>query len=101
MKIPIDCPACKTTGKLINGDGNDFECPYCRGTGKKEKTVPHPSHKMTAWRTQVRSPTGGEPRFYGVRNCKKCGEEELEHPAGHFMNRLEEVCGAEQEVGDG
>ena len=91
MKIPVDCNICKTTGKLVNGEGGELRCPYCRGTGKREKIVPHPSHKMTIWRCEIRCPCD-EPRFYGVRNCKLCGEEELEHPAGHFMNRLEEEC---------
>ena len=53
---------------------------------------PHPSHKMTEWYTDVRSPCG-TPRFYGVRECKLCGAEQAEHPAGKFSDdELVEPC---------
>ena len=55
-----------------------------RGLAAKVKHLPHPSHEMTPWRTEPRAPTGGEPRFYGVRECRRCEAEELDHPAGHF-----------------
>lgn len=45
----------------------------------------HESHVMTDWRTEIRCP-GSTPRFYGVRNCKKCEGEQLQHPAGKFMD---------------
>ena len=45
----------------------------------------HISHKLTKWRTEIRSPAG-TPRFYGVRNCSACGGEESSHPAGHFVD---------------
>lgn len=46
---------------------------------------------MTGWTTEIRAPAG-TPRFYGVRKCKLCGEEEMKHPAGHFMEGLEQPC---------
>lgn len=49
--------------------------------------TPHKSHRMTKWRTEPRSPNGGEPRFYGVRNCTKCGHEQMTHPAGRFSDQ--------------
>lgn len=52
----------------------------------------HKSHKMTKWRTEVRAPAGAA-RFYGVRNCKNCGFEQIEHPAGRFMDgELKREC---------
>jgi hypothetical protein len=30
-----------------------------------------------------------------VRECTTCGEEELEHPAGHFLDRLLRKCKGE------
>jgi len=88
-----DCDCCKGgTKTLLNGEGHPFTCPYCKGTGSQKVKMPHPSHKMTEWRTEILSPTGGEPRFYGVRNCELCGEEEWKHPAGHFLHRLSFPC---------
>jgi hypothetical protein len=50
------------------------------------------SHKMSKWHTEIRSPAG-TPRFYGVRECKNCGFEQIEHPAGRFMdNELKRKC---------
>jgi hypothetical protein len=45
----------------------------------------HPSHEMTPARSEIRAPAG-TPRFYGVRNCRRCGAEQAEHPAGRFMD---------------
>jgi hypothetical protein len=87
-----ECGCCKGGTKiLLNGEGNPFTCPYCKGTGKREVKVPHPSHKMTEWRTEILVPCG-TPRFYGVRNCDVCGDEEWSHPAGHFLHRLGFPC---------
>lgn len=44
----------------------------------------HETHRMSKWRAEVRAPAG-TPRFYSVRNCRGCGEEEAKHPAGHFV----------------
>lgn len=85
-------PRCNQT--IIHGEGNPFTCPYCKGTGKREIDIPDPTHEMSEWGTEVRSPCG-TARFYGVRHCVKCGEEELEHAAGHFFNRLLEPCKGE------
>ena len=71
----------------------DLICPYCNDTGKKEIDVPDPTHKMSEWRTEVRCPCD-TPRFYGVRECELCGEEEMKHPAGHFFNKLLRPCKA-------
>ncbi len=86
-------------GYILNHEGNRHPCPYCsvlgsnqRGTGNRKKYVPHPSHRMTKWRTEILSPNGGEPRFYGVRECLSCGEEEWEHAAGHFLHSLGQPC---------
>lgn len=49
------------------------------------KEEPHPSHEMGEEYTDVRCP-GSTPRHYGVRECKKCGYEQIQHPAGHFMD---------------
>lgn len=46
----------------------------------------HPSHNMTEWRTEIRTPAETS-RFYGVRSCKACGGEELKHSAGHFVDK--------------
>jgi hypothetical protein len=48
---------------------------------------------MTKWETDIRAPAG-TPRFYGVRRCRRCGEEEAKHPAGHFLGNLERKCRA-------
>lgn len=53
----------------------------------------HNTHIMTEWHTEIRSPAG-TPRFYGVRECKKCKAEESKHPAGHFIDEeLYTACG--------
>lgn len=52
----------------------------------------HKSHKMNKWHSAIRSPAG-TPRFYGVRECKNCGFEQMEHPAGRFMDeQLKRPC---------
>lgn len=39
------------------------------------------------------APSGGEPRFYGVRKCLRCSAEQYEHPAGKFMDdELQTPC---------
>jgi hypothetical protein len=53
--------------------------------------IPHSSHSLTKWGSEVRSPAG-EPRFYGVRRCRHCGADELKHPAGHFLDGLLGPC---------
>ena len=45
----------------------------------------HVSHLMGKFYTDVRAPAG-TPRFYGVRECKGCGAEEIEHAAGQFTD---------------
>ena len=45
----------------------------------------HTSHRMGKSFTDVRAPAG-TPRFYGVRKCKGCGAEEIEHAAGQFAD---------------
>lgn len=45
----------------------------------------HTSHRMGKSFTDVRAPAG-TPRFYGVRQCKDCGAEEIAHPAGQFTD---------------
>lgn len=49
------------------------------------KRTIHTSHRMGKWITDVRAPAG-TPRFYGVRQCKGCGAEEIEHAAGQFTD---------------
>lgn len=57
----------------------------------KDKS-PHPSHDMGKYHTEIRAPAGTE-RFYGVRKCKVCSAEQLDHPAGHFMDEeLKQPC---------
>lgn len=56
-------------------------------------TAPHRTHRMTRWETAVRAPAG-TPRFYRVRSCKRCGEEEAIHVAGHFRGGLDKPCRA-------
>lgn len=52
----------------------------------------HKSHKMTKWHAEIRSPAG-TPRFYAVRKCKNCEYEQIEHPAGRFMDsELKRKC---------
>ena len=92
MKILVECGCCRGGKRPFkNGEGKKVPCPYCDDTGKRAEYVPDPSHIMTEWRTEIRCP-GSTPRFYGVRNCKNCGEEELKHPAGHFMEGLIGPC---------
>jgi len=45
----------------------------------------HTSHRMAKSFTDVRAPAGTS-RFYGVRRCKGCGGEEIEHAAGQFTD---------------
>lgn len=45
----------------------------------------HVSHHMGKFYTDVRAPAGTS-RFYGVRECKGCGAEEIEHAAGQFTD---------------
>jgi hypothetical protein len=77
---------------LLGGEGQILKCPYCNGTGKMKKTVPHPSHKMPRkWRSTIIAPCG-EPRFYAVRACRLCGEQEFESNSGHFLDGLLSIC---------
>jgi hypothetical protein len=41
----------------------------------------HASHEMARFTSEVRAPAG-TPRFYSVRRCKRCGAEQMKHPAG-------------------
>jgi hypothetical protein len=83
-KAPIWCMRCKKYVPRVHWSGH-----YKRNHGPEK---PHPSHRMGAWTTEIRCP-GSEPRFYGVRKCKRCGYEELSHPAGHFIEELRQPCG--------
>ncbi len=98
-RVEVPCGACGRTGKILTGEGNPVECPYCRGDGKRKVKVPHPSHDMTEWRTEARAPAG-TLRWYGVRECKACGEEEMDHPAGHFLGCLGYPCKGGGEASD-
>ena len=89
--VLVPCNCCKCSGKIKTYEGNPVNCPYCQGTGKRREQRPHPTHQMTVWRTEIRCP-GDEPRFYGVRECTNCGEEEMQHAAGHFLNQLGFPC---------
>ena len=92
MKITEPCNACDGGKRqMINGDGKPMVCPYCKGKHVRERDIPDETHVMSEWRTEVRCP-GDTPRFYGVRNCVNCGEEELQHPAGHFFGKLLKPC---------
>lgn len=99
MSVPyselITCPICKGSAQMTTCEGNRIPCAcVCvgdAGPGKRRVYLPHPSHKMTKERCEIRCP-GSEPRFYGVRDCENCGEEELTHPAGHFLGRLGYPC---------
>jgi hypothetical protein len=53
--------------------------------GAVVKRAIHKSHRMGKSFTDVRAPAG-TPRFYGVRQCKGCGGEEIEHAAGQFTD---------------
>jgi DnaJ-class molecular chaperone len=89
--VLVYCNCCKGSGKIKTYEGNPVNCPYCEGTGKRKERQPHPTHQMTAWRSEIRCP-GDTPRFYGVRECVNCGEEEMQHAAGHFLNQLGFPC---------
>ena len=49
------------------------------------KRLIHASHRMGKSYADVRAPAG-TPRFYSVRQCKGCGAEAIEHPAGQFTD---------------
>lgn len=49
------------------------------------KRLIHESHRMGKPFTDVRAPAG-TPRFYGVRQCRDCEGEEIEHAAGQFTD---------------
>lgn len=87
----IKCKSCKGSGSLKSYEHKPFPCPYCKGTGKRTIKVVDPSHRMSKWGSEIITPCG-TPRFYAVRHCTKCGEEEWEHAAGHFFHRLLEPC---------
>ena len=88
----VKCDCCNGGKKPFKThEGNVVPCPSCNDTGKRKTTVPHPSHKMGKWHTEIRCPAD-TPRFYGVRECKKCGEEEMSHLAGHFLRELLSPC---------
>lgn len=90
-KETIDCSICETTGFIFTPEKIKLECPCCRGRGKRQISVPHPSHKMTDWRTEILAPCG-TPRFYGIRHCINCELEEWKHAAGHFLHNLDYPC---------
>lgn len=88
----IECGCCQGGKRpFCTAEGKRVPCPYCKDSGKQEKHVPHPTHKMSEWHTEVLAPCG-EPRFYSVRECLACGEEEWQHAAGHFLHNLEMEC---------
>lgn len=98
MKIKVPCVCTKqvdgrkpTPGKIRCPEGQILNCAYCKGSGEREETVPHPSHVMSEWRTEIRCPSS-TPRFYGVRVCRGCGSEEMRHAAGHFLDDLVRPC---------
>lgn len=92
--ITIQCSCCKGKGKIRNGENRPMECPYCHGAGTRDEPAPHPSHKMTDWQSEIRCPCD-TPRFYSVRTCSVCGQEEMRHAAGRFMERLRFECDGE------
>jgi len=94
-KITKKCKSCKD-GTILTGEGNSLPCPYCKGTRKRTFEAVHPSHRMTKKRCEIIAPCG-TPRFYSVRNCKKCGKEEWEHAAGHFLHGLDYPCEGKQD----
>lgn len=52
----------------------------------------HKSHKMTKWTSTILAPCG-TPRFYSIRECKKCGGEQYYAAAGRFIDpELKEKC---------
>lgn len=86
------CDCCRGVGKIKNGEDVPTACPYCRDTpGQRKIRKPHPSHKMSEWRSEIRCP-GATERFYSVRDCSECGMEEMRHAAGHFMEKLQMQC---------
>lgn len=98
----VKCSSCKGTGCLWTGAshtgspmvdrfGERVKCPYCRGEKRRTITVVHSSHRMTEKRCEIIAPCG-TPRFYSVRNCTRCGLEEWEHAAGHFLHGLQYRC---------
>ncbi len=92
MTILIQCNCCKGKGTIKTNEGNPVSCPYCRGTKKRAIEVPHSSHRMQRkWRSEILAPAG-TPRFYSVRNCIACKEEEWQSAAGHFLNGLIKKC---------
>ena len=62
-----------------------------KSRARGRKRFPHPSHRMSKWEIEVRCPCS-TPRFYRVRHCQRCGEEEAKHPAGHFYHTLLKKC---------
>ena len=92
MKIKVKCPACLGGKRPMKyPEGGHCVCPYCKDTGKKEENVPDSSHKMSKWRSEVRCPDGVVVRP-DIRECKICGNEEMKHPAGHFLDGLLGKC---------
>jgi hypothetical protein len=66
------------------------------------KITPHESHLMSDDRTEILAPNGTE-RFYLVRECKRCGAGQAEHPAGNFhdeelLGKCENLQGLENET---
>ena len=58
----------------------------------KEKAKIHPTHKLGKEYSTILAPAG-TPRFYGVRECKKCGGSIAEHSAGLFIDdELKKPC---------
>lgn len=95
--VLVPCNCCKEVGTILTGEGRPVPCSYCKGAKQREQKRPHPSHEMTDFKSEIRCP-GSEPRFYSVRECKACGQEEMRHAAGHFMERLGYPCPANAEI---
>ena len=58
----------------------------------------HSSHRMGKSFTDIRAPAG-TPRFYGIRRCRDCEGEEIEHAAGQFTDDdLVRPCTARKEA---
>ena len=83
------CKSCKD-GTTKTYEGNKLPCPYCSGTMRVKRVKPHPSHKMSKWETTILAPSGTE-RFYRIRHCTKCHEEEWKGN-GHFLHGLGKPC---------
>ena len=63
---------------------------------------PDVTHRMGPWLSEVRDPTGSEPRLYGVRRCRRCDAEEGRHPTGHYADpELLTACAAADRVRSG